>query len=246
MLEYQDAAAYERLIAPKFRAIAEQLVQIYGPRRDERVLEVGAGTGLLTRLLTASAKQVTAVDRSLPMMRKLHSLLPPRSSDSVLRTCVADLSRLPFGDGSFDAILANLTPLQGSSTAVREAVRVLRPAGRVALSMWGPSYSEIRLINRALRAIGQPHAPYGTLRQVLARFGRLGFRTEHRIETFAVEHENVAAYLDYRRAFGRPPEWSEVVYERYNAAFAEIVRNRPWNGRVRLDWNVVFLQAIRA
>ena len=60
----------------------------------------------------------------------------------------------PFLDASFSLVLSGLTYLQDSPSSLAEVARVLRANGRLALSMWGPSYHEKRLLNAALESVG--------------------------------------------------------------------------------------------
>ena len=43
---YNAAETYERLIEPRYRPIADLLLEAAAPRATDRVLELGAGTGL--------------------------------------------------------------------------------------------------------------------------------------------------------------------------------------------------------
>lgn len=83
------------------------------------LLEVGAGNGFLSHVL-APVYDVTAVDFSEAMLE-----LNPLPADK--KVC-ADAELLPFGDGSFDAVLcANLLHhLAEPAVAIREMRRVAR------------------------------------------------------------------------------------------------------------------------
>jgi SAM-dependent methyltransferase len=98
--------------------------------QDGRVLEVGAGTGELWQHLPHG--ELTLVDFSPAMCAQLGNLPNAR----VLR---ADAAALPFGDGSFDTLIANhmLYHLDEPDAALREFARVLRPGGRVAVAVNG-------------------------------------------------------------------------------------------------------------
>lgn len=90
--------------------------------RCERVLDVGAGTGALTRVLREeTAGEVVALDADRGL---LASVAGSRTQ--------GDATRLPFGDDSFDAVVcqALLVNLPDPVATVREFARVSR--GRVA------------------------------------------------------------------------------------------------------------------
>ena len=91
--------------------------------KGRRVLDVGFGTGLSLPHYPSSV-QVIGVDVSLPMLRQA----PPES----LRV-QADAERLPFADRSFDSVAFNLClcTIPDPERAIREALRVVRPGGRM-------------------------------------------------------------------------------------------------------------------
>ncbi len=94
-----------------------------------RVLDAGAGTGKLSRLLAASGAVVLAADPSDAMIRRtagVAGVVPLRA--------VAEA--LPFRDGALDAAAA-ASAFHGfdGPRALRELHRVLRPGGRLAL-LW--------------------------------------------------------------------------------------------------------------
>ena len=103
------------------------------------VLDLACGTGDLSRLATREGYRVIGTDLSAGMLAANRTGLP------VLE---ADVSSLPFADGSFDGIvcgyaLRNFTEL---GPALAETARILRPGGRLAvLEVDAPS-------SRALRA----------------------------------------------------------------------------------------------
>jgi ArsR family transcriptional regulator len=100
------------------------------------VLDVGCGDGSVAQLVLARAKSVTCVDRSEKMIAAARKRLGRGES---ARCVLADAESLPFGEGSFDQVLLfNLLSCVASpAKVVREAARVLRPGGEVAVSVVG-------------------------------------------------------------------------------------------------------------
>lgn len=104
-----------------------------------RLLDLGAGTGDLAReaLRQQPGARVVAADFTLAMM--LAGRASRRGPDD---WSAADALRLPYADGSFDAVvsgflLRNVTDVAG---ALAEMLRVLRPGGRmVALDTTRPT-----------------------------------------------------------------------------------------------------------
>lgn len=115
------AGAYERA-RPEW---PEQAARWLVPPEARLVVELGAGTGKLTRALAAVAPRVLAVEPDPRML----SVLRGHGLDGVEGCAEA----IPLGDGEVDAVVA------GSSLhwfelepALREIHRVLRPGGRFA------------------------------------------------------------------------------------------------------------------
>jgi len=102
-----------------------------GASRDvHRVLDVGAGTGKLTRTLVDIGLDVVAVDPSALMLDGLVAALPE------VERWVGTAEELPLDDASVDAVTCGqawhwVDAAQGAA----EVARVLRPGGVLAL-MW--------------------------------------------------------------------------------------------------------------
>ena len=104
-----------------------------------RVLDVGAGTGALTRALLARDADVAAVDPSPSFARALHERFPE------LQVHPAPAEQLPWPDGAFDAALAQLvvTFMDDAPAGMAEMRRVVRDGGTVAICMWDRQQMEM-------------------------------------------------------------------------------------------------------
>src|SRR4051812_28958472 len=92
------AVAYERYLVPAvFRPFARDLARRVAGRRPRRMLELAAGTGVLTTELARAmpATEITATDLNGSMVE----LGRDRAPGAAWR--VADAMRLPFDDGQF-------------------------------------------------------------------------------------------------------------------------------------------------
>ena len=99
-------------------------------------LEIGAGTGLLTRLLLERVGHVTAVEPD----ERMRAVLDSTTSGADVRAGVAE--ELPVPSASCDVVLAaSAWHWVEEARAVPEVARVLRPAGRLALVWSGPDRS---------------------------------------------------------------------------------------------------------
>ncbi|MGH9290754.1 MAG: class I SAM-dependent methyltransferase [Acidimicrobiales bacterium] len=133
-LSYDSVAAtYEAVAVPWFTPLARDLVAALAPSPHEIVLDVGTGTGLIARTITDTEPRarVVGVDPSRAM------LAVARATGHVAATA-AMAPGLPYRDGTFDAVIANLviSHLPDRHRGLTDLVRVLRKDGRLACSAW--------------------------------------------------------------------------------------------------------------
>jgi SAM-dependent methyltransferase len=101
-------------------------------------LEVGVGTGRITRPLLAQSVRVTGLDLSASMLAQLRSALPPGAAPPLVQ---ADAAALPLAAGVADAVVAVhvLQLIANWRTVLAEVRRVLRPGGAFLLGHeWRP------------------------------------------------------------------------------------------------------------
>lgn len=92
------------------------------------VVDLGAGTGKLTRLLVAVGHRVTAVEPLPEMLAQLERAIPG------VRALEGSAEAIPLPDASIDVVTAaQAFHWFDHGPALREIARVLRPGGRVAL-----------------------------------------------------------------------------------------------------------------
>ena len=107
--------------------------------RPQRVLDLGAGTGLGTlRLKQAFPRaQVLALDAAPAMLAQVRRRSWPWRR---LHTLCADARQIPLADASVDLVFSSLMLqwCQPPDRVLAEALRVLRPGGLLLLSSFGP------------------------------------------------------------------------------------------------------------
>lgn len=108
------------------------LLDAAGVGTGSAVLDVGTGPGTVARAAVARHARVTAVDAEPSMIEVASAAVP--TADVRL----AVLPELPFVDGTFDAVVANfvVNHVGDPAAAVAELRRVVRPGGRVAMTVW--------------------------------------------------------------------------------------------------------------
>ncbi len=128
------AEAYGSFMGRFSEPLADAFVGLVVPRRGQRALDVGAGTGALTRPLAAilGAAAVTAVEPSGPFAAAL------RTDLAGVEVVESDADRMPFPDDAFDLALAQLVVhfLPDPTAGLAEMVRVTAPGGTVGASVW--------------------------------------------------------------------------------------------------------------
>lgn len=166
------AAAYDRGRPSYPDAAVDWLL----PETGDRVLDLGAGTGKLTRGLERRGLRVVAVEPSTRMRAELARRSPG------LEVHDGRAEAIPLPDATLDAVLvAQAWHWVDVPRASTEVARVLRPGGRLGL-LWNvrdarePWTAELDHLMRAVA----PDAPLDTVHAVVATpFGDL---QEHRVE----------------------------------------------------------------
>jgi SAM-dependent methyltransferase len=132
------ATLYDTYLVPLiFQPYAEDLARRLAARGVARVLEIAAGTGVVTRALAAALPPdvpIIATDLNQPMLD--HAASAGISRPVEWRQ--ADAMQLPFDDGAFDAIVCQFGVMffPDKAKAFAEARRVLRPGGVYLFNVW--------------------------------------------------------------------------------------------------------------
>lgn len=128
------ASAYDQFMGRYSSRLSAQMADLAEVRVGQRVLDVGCGPGALTTELVrrTGSDRVAAVDPSTSFVEAVRDRLPG------VDVRLGNAEELPFGDGVFDAALAQLVvhfmtdPVRG----IGEMARVVRPSGVVAACVW--------------------------------------------------------------------------------------------------------------
>jgi arsenite methyltransferase len=144
LLLYAAVMLRSSLVSKK--RVRDRLIAALALSGNESVLDAGCGRGLA---LIGCAKRLTsgrAIGIDLWAAKDLSSNNPEAMRANAVAEGVADrvevetgdITRLPFSDASFDAVISmtvihNIATNDGRDQALRELVRVLKPGGRIAI-----------------------------------------------------------------------------------------------------------------
>jgi demethylmenaquinone methyltransferase/2-methoxy-6-polyprenyl-1,4-benzoquinol methylase len=131
---------------------------------NEKVLDLAAGTAVSTVELQKSAAWCVATDFSVGMLAAGGARRVPKVA--------GDATRLPFGDGVFDAVTISfgLRNIVDQQAALREMARVTRPGGRLVVcefstptnALFATAYKEylMRALPQVARAVSSNPEAY--------------------------------------------------------------------------------------
>jgi SAM-dependent methyltransferase len=146
-----QADAYAGSFAKLCAYTVPQLLDAAGVTAGTRVLDVGTGSGTVAAAACGRGAKVTAVDAE-PSMVAVAARAAPGAD-----VRLAALPELPFAEGEFDAVVGNfvLNHVGRPRTALGELRRVMRPGGRIAITIWAvPAAAGQALLGRAVQAAG--------------------------------------------------------------------------------------------
>ena len=164
-----EASAYFRANAPQWERIRSlhvpegdveaAIVKLLGRQPLDLVLDAGTGTGRMLELLAPYIKRGIGIDVSPDMLAIARDKLGQAGAFNC-QVRRGDVYRLPFADGDarsgFDAVLFHqvLHFLDDPQAALREAVRVLAPGGRILIADFAPHQLEFLRSDHAHRRLG--------------------------------------------------------------------------------------------
>lgn len=119
----------EKWHAPLYKSVFDRL----GVSHGTRLLDVGCGAGLAAQLAAEFGAQVSGIDAASAFIEIARERLPGGDFR------VGDMEELPYAEASFD-VVTGFNSFQHAANpvaALKEAKRVARRGGRVAMVIWG-------------------------------------------------------------------------------------------------------------
>lgn len=145
------AENYENYFVPAIGApVATDLIRVAALSLGERVLDVGCGTGVVTRLAAERTRtRAAGLDPNPGMLAVARSITPAEMS---IDWHEAGAETIPLPDEAFDVVLCQMALqfVPDKASAVREMYRVLAPDGRLALNTPGEMAELFSIMEGAL------------------------------------------------------------------------------------------------
>jgi ubiquinone/menaquinone biosynthesis C-methylase UbiE len=197
------AERFAALQAERADALTRRLDDLIVLRGDERVLDVGAGTGALAYALATRVASVVALDADPAMAGRARDAAPAN-----VEVVVGDGERLPFADASFD-VAGTLRTLHHTANPERllaELARVVRPEGTllVADQLAPADPDEADALNRFERARDASTTRLLRERELRDLFAAAGLGVVR--EELVRERRDLESYLDLAGCTGQARE----------------------------------------
>lgn len=240
------APGYEATVAPALLPVAADVVRRARLEAGELVLDVGTGTGNALAAAAGDGRTLVGLDASPAML----AIARERAGDAVL--VVGDFARMPFPDGEFDVVISSHALLFADDrvAVLREIRRVVRPGGRLSLSVPGPvEVTPTSIYGPIYERHGIATAGNYPTREELA--GWAGAAGWAQVETaadptIAVHLPDEAAFRMWRSLGARGAATRDWSPERNEALTNEMLAATPRqpDGSMRLPFGALYLTAV--
>jgi SAM-dependent methyltransferase len=211
---------YPLMVETFLLPLGPRLVDASGIGPGVRVLDVAAGTGNASIPAARTGASVTASDLTPELLQA--GRRRAQADGSELEWVEADAERLPFEDGSYDAVISAIGVMFAPhhQDAADELVRVVRPGGTIGLLSWTPE-GMLGELFRTIKPFAPPPPPgaqppplWGSEAHVAELFGdRVDFHTLERDVLEIIVFERPRAFAEHFIAYYGP-----AIAARANAA----------------------------
>lgn len=239
------AEGYAATMAPSLARIAGRVVQRAGLLPGERVLDVGTGTGVGARAALGDERAVSGIDAAPGMLAIARREVPSA------RFAEMDFHRLAFKDAAFDVVIAvhALLFAEDRVGALCEWRRVVRPRGRLSLSVPGPTEATPTVLYRGVyeRFGIDTSDRYPTLSQLTATVEDAGWRVTDATADAGTEIRlpDDAAFATWRSIGSRgaaTADWPDARHDALTAAMLAVTP-RDAEGGLRIPFGALFVAA---
>ena len=179
---YDETRTFDR---DCFDSALDFLVERFPPCDYGNILEPGIGTGRIAMPLAEKGYRITGVDISEAMLSLMRRRLAQSEKPLQISVQMADMTQLPFSDGSFHMVIAVhlFWFIREWRRAVDEILRVVKSDGAVVLMHTGMG-TEVPLLNNRYKELcaemGYPIKPVGvkSTSEVIDYVAEMGYHVE--------------------------------------------------------------------
>ncbi|MBS1743729.1 MAG: class I SAM-dependent methyltransferase [Bacteroidetes bacterium] len=150
------------------KPVGDEIIRLLNPKNDDIILDVASGTGEPGLTIASKLKggKVIITDLAEEMLKIAQEHAAQRGIKNI-ETIASDVSELPFGDNKFDAISCRFGFMffPDMLMAAKEMVRILKPGGRIAASVWNipeKNFWVTAIMDTINKNIELPHPPPGS------------------------------------------------------------------------------------
>jgi demethylmenaquinone methyltransferase/2-methoxy-6-polyprenyl-1,4-benzoquinol methylase len=131
-------------------AMRAEALDLFAVEEDDRVLDVGCGTGFGTEGLLDHTDRVHGIDQSAHQLERAYAKF---GKDGPVKFYRGDAERLPFAEDAFDAVWSSgsIEYWPDPVATLREFRRVVKPGGKVLVV--GPDAPKSTVVGRLADAI---------------------------------------------------------------------------------------------
>ncbi|MCX7747786.1 MAG: methyltransferase domain-containing protein [Clostridia bacterium] len=129
----------------------KRILQYFGNVKGMKIADIGGGTGSLSLLLAGLEAEATIIDSSAAMTAIA------KKKDQRIKIINANAENIPVADNLFDRVCMKdcLHHIVNQEKALREAMRVLKPNGKIIIMEFNPKSIKSKLIYFFERILGE-------------------------------------------------------------------------------------------
>jgi SAM-dependent methyltransferase len=197
------------VVGTTLQIVGEELCEALDLRSGQKVLDVAAGNGNVTLAAARRWCEVTSTDYVPALL--VRGKLRADADGMQITFKEADAEALPFGDGSFDAVVSTFgvmfTPNQDRAAA--ELARVCRLGGKIGLANWTPE----GFIGQVFKTLGKYLPPpagakspalWGTEARLKEMFGASSSAIRAERRHFVFRYRSPVHFLDVFKSYYGP------------------------------------------
>lgn len=199
------SAFYDITFGRLVRTRIERAITHMNIQPNDRVLDLGIGTGASLNYYPRNRGQIVGIDLSPGMLREAQKKIDHLGITNVT-LMQANALQLPFADDSFDHVFIShvITVVSDPAVLVREAQRVCKPSARIVI------VNHFQSSNRAVGAVEKFLSPL---------FTKIGWRSDLALKDLI---DQTGIEVDYRYKLRGIDLWETVVITNTKSALRKI------------------------